>query len=107
MRCFIAIDALLRERVVPEFYWSTVGKRIDKRLEIVIRPSKIYKEDLTFDKAVKMFVETIQCHENRFLYFSMKSTRFGIDDISARLLTERCVRRDQGFAFFIDVSRRN
>lgn len=57
MKCFVAIDALLRERVTPELYWPTLGTRIDKRLQILTRPSKIYKENLTLEKAVEMFVE--------------------------------------------------
>ena len=96
MRYFVGIDALIRERVAPESYWLTVGSRIDKRLKILTRPLKVHKEDLTFDKAVQLFVEKFLSNQNTFRYCSMKSTRPGIDDTSARLLTERCVRQDQG-----------
>ncbi len=57
MVCYVGIDVLLRERVAPELFWKSRGVRIDKNLQMFTRSSKIYKEELTFEKAVEMFVE--------------------------------------------------
>jgi hypothetical protein len=57
--CYVGIDVLPRERVAPELFWKSIGARIDKNLQIFTRSAKIYNEELTFEKAVEMFVEIL------------------------------------------------
>ncbi len=57
MSCYVGIEILPRERTTAEFFWQSVGARIDRKLLIYTRSSKAYQEELTFEKAVEMFVE--------------------------------------------------
>ncbi|CAF0933119.1 unnamed protein product [Rotaria sordida] len=76
--CLVAIDALVRPHVSSDLFWTTIGSRIDNSLQYLSRKSKIYTDELTFEKAVE----------------HTKNSRPGITDEAAKLLTERAVRRD-------------
>ncbi|CAF2523118.1 unnamed protein product [Rotaria sp. Silwood2] len=76
--CLVAIDALVRAHVSPDLFWKTVGSRIDDTLKYLSDTSKIYTDELTFEKALE----------------HTKNSRPGITDEAAKLLFERSVRRD-------------
>lgn len=62
------------------------------------RPLRIFKDELTFEKALEKLVERIlkKFNLNYNLFFSTISSREGITEEAARLLTERLVRRGAG-----------
>lgn len=97
----IAIDALPREQVQPEQLWTLIGIDLNKRMNNQRTRSKIYRDDLTFEKAVDMSVEWTS---NEVLfdlnYFRIKSTRSGISNQAARLLTDRSIRFDESSLLF-------
>ena len=72
MICHVGIEVLPRERTTPELFWQSMGARIDKNLQIYTRSSKVYQGELTFEKAVEMFVENRRDLELNFISLVLK-----------------------------------
>jgi hypothetical protein len=98
--CFVAIDALPGTEISPESFWKAHGTRIDASLQFHNRTSRSFNVELTFENAFGLYVETrlTKRTDNQYINFRTKSSRPGITDEAARLLTERSVRLDIGLS---------
>lgn len=62
------------------------------------KPPKVHKSDLTYEKAIELYVRRLTGMTQRIfvLYLiRVRSSRNGIDDQAAKLLVERSIRRDK------------
>ena len=62
------------------------------------KPPKVHKGDLTYEKAIELYVRRLTGMTRRIfvLYLiRVRSSRNGIDDQAAKLLVERSIRRDK------------
>ena len=96
--CLAALDTIIASERTTKPFWQHAASRIERNLQYYGKPPKVHKGDLTYEKAIELYVRRLTGMTQRIfvLYLiRVRSSRNGIDDQAAKLLVERSIRRDK------------